>query len=103
VHAPGDADRSQQHLDAATQRAHAVPARVEQADGDVGVLIERKMRSIVSLGVDVIEEEPDTNAAVGGLDDLPDEQAPGQVGVPDVILNQTPLWPRRRKAAGQEA
>jgi hypothetical protein len=66
VHAPRDADGSQQHLDAAPQRALAVPARVEQADRDVWVLIERQMRSVVSLGVDVIKEEPDSDAAVGG-------------------------------------
>ena len=42
--------------------------------------------SVVSLGVDVVEEQPDSDAAVGGLDDLAGEQAPGQVGVPDVIL-----------------
>jgi hypothetical protein len=86
VHAPGDADRSQQHLDATAERPLAVSAWIEQTDGDVRVLIERQKGSIVSVGVDVIEEEPDTNAAVGGRDDLMGEKAPRQILVPDVIL-----------------
>ena len=57
------ADGSQQHFNAATKRALAVSVRVEQADGDIRVSVERQIDLVAPLRIDVIEQQPDTNTA----------------------------------------
>ena len=86
VHAPVDAPEAQDHFEPAQQRAFAAAEGVEQPDLDIRMRVDRAVVGIAPLCVDVVEQQPDTDAAIGGLDDLLGEQAAGQIVLPVVIL-----------------
>ena len=51
-----------------------------------GMRVDRAVVGIAAPGVDVVEEQPDADAAIGSLDDLFGEQAAGEIVLPVVIL-----------------
>ena len=84
------------HFDAAQQRALAAAQRIEQPDLDVGVAVERPVVGIATPGVDVVEQQPDAHAPVGGGNHLPRQKTAGQIVLPVVVLQvEAALGPAR--------
>ena len=48
--------------------------------------VERQIGGIEAETVDVVEQQPHPNAASGGGDDLADQQPPGKVVLPVIVL-----------------
>src|SRR3546814_15972963 len=68
VHASRDVDGAQNHFDGAKKRTITISARVVQADFDVRVGMEGQIGSVMPVGVDVVEKQPHTDAAIGGFE-----------------------------------
>ena len=84
VHAPIEAREVGQEF----ERSQATQAkRIEQPHFDVRMRGERTEESIETRGVIVVEQETDTNAAVGGPTHRCKEQHAGHVLAPDVVLD----------------
>lgn len=59
--------------------------RVEQSHFDVRVGVERREHGIETGGVVVVEQQPNTDAAVGGTPQRREQHGTGHIVVPDVI------------------
>jgi len=86
VHPACRAECPEQQLEAALQSVGAAAAGVEQPQLDIRVAVEGKVDRVVAPRIDVVQQQPDAHAAVGGGDDFPAEQAARQVVLPVVVL-----------------
>ena len=87
VHAVVKPVARQQEVHGGAQRAPAPDAKgIVQADFDHRVLGQRRQRTFVAAHIEVIEQEPDAHAAVGGAQHLAGEEHAGRILVPGVIL-----------------
>ena len=67
------------------------------------MLVERPVVGIVTLRVDVVEKQPDPDAAIGSLEHLVGEQPAGQVALPVIVLQvETSLGTSRGGGAQRE-
>ena len=83
VHPPVEAPEVGEEAEHARAAEHV---RVEQAQLDPGMRVERGEGGVQPRGGVVVEQQPDADAPVGGGAELVEQEAARQVVVPDVIL-----------------
>ena len=65
----------------------AVRVRVVEANLDVGVRVDDGEDRVQPLDAVVVEQHPHAHAALGGIPELLEQEEPGGVGMPDVVLH----------------
>ena len=93
MHPAIEARQPQQHLDGAPQRMAPVARRVEQPHLDQRVCGQREEGPVEPLHIHIIQQKPDADAPVRGLDQTIQQQPAGHIGAPDVV-HQVQTAPR---------
>ncbi len=73
--------------DVAERFEAAVRVRVVETNLDVGVRVENGEDRVQPLDAVVVEQHPHAHAALGGIPELLEQEEPGDVGMPDVVLH----------------
>ena len=86
VHAVAERAEVHQQLQIA-RPARAAGERVEQAHLDVGMRVDARQRGVVQVEFVVVQQQAHAHAAIGGGDQLLDQEGAALVGVEDVVLD----------------
>jgi len=84
MHAPIDARRIGEEIDVMEAPGGK---RVEQTDGDVGVLVQHVERLVQGVVVEIVEQNSHPHTAIGCLQHVIEKHLPGQILMPEKVLN----------------
>ena len=96
VHAMVQPARAQQPLAGPAEQARATVEWIEQPHLDVGVQVGHGQALVLVARIEVVDQDANAHAALGGAQQLAGQQPPGEVLVPDVVLRVQRAFGRRR-------
>ena len=103
MHPSVEPRQTQQHFQPAPQSMAPVSGRVEQAHLNLRMLIQRQKGRIKALHIDIIQQQPDTHAAIRRRQQIGNQQPAGHIGAPDIVdqIKTAPSQLRRKGTGGE--